>query len=85
MIDGLGHVRALVNSDGAVTEACPYNSWGNPISLPAQRIEQPFLRNGAFGYEYIAFTGLYYVGAREYDPRTALLGFMVHSPTLCGN
>jgi RHS repeat-associated protein len=27
--------------------------------------------NGAYGYEYIPFTGLYHVGAREYDPRTA--------------
>ena len=26
--------------------------------------------NGAYGYEYIPFTGLYHVGAREYDPRT---------------
>ena len=38
--------------------------------MPAQRIEQPFLWNGAYGYEYIPFTGLYHVGAREYDPRT---------------
>ena len=44
---------------------------GNPISPPAQRIEQPFLWNGAYGYGYISFTGLYHVGAREYDPRTA--------------
>ncbi|MDT7960529.1 MAG: hypothetical protein RQ971_01575 [Armatimonadota bacterium] len=27
--------------------------------------------NGAYGYEYIPFTGLYHIGAREYDPRTA--------------
>ncbi len=26
---------------------------------------------GAYGYEYIPATGLYHVGAREYDPRTA--------------
>lgn len=39
--------------------------------MPAQRIEQPFLWNSAYGYEYIPFTGLYHVGAREYDPRTA--------------
>jgi len=39
--------------------------------MPTQRIEQPFLWNGAYGYEYIPFTGLYHVGAREYDPRTA--------------
>ena len=27
--------------------------------------------NGAYGYECIPFTGLYHIGAREYDPRTA--------------
>ena len=71
MIDGLGHVRALVAPNRAITEAWHYDSWDNPISPPAQRIEQPFLWNGAYGYEYIPFTGLYHVGAREYDPRTA--------------
>ena len=71
MIDGLGHVRALVAPNGAITEAWHYDSWGNILSMPAQRIEQPFLWNGAYGYEYIPFTGLYHVGAREYDPRTA--------------
>ena len=71
MIDGLGHVRALVNPSGAITEVWHYDSWGNPISPLAQRIDQPFLWNGAYGYKYIPFTGLYHVGAREYDPRTA--------------
>ena len=63
-------MRALVNSDGAITEVWHYDSWGNILSMPAQRIEQPFLWNGAYGYEYIPFTGLYHVSAREYDPRT---------------
>jgi RHS repeat-associated protein len=71
VIDGLGHVRALVAPNGAITEVWHYDSWGNPISPPAERIDQPFLWNGAYGYEYIPFTGLYHVGAREYDPRTA--------------
>ncbi len=30
-----------------------------------------FTWNGAYGYEFIPFTGLYHVGARAYDPRTA--------------
>ena len=64
-------MRALVAPNGAITEAWHYDSWGNILSMPAQRIEQPCLWNGAFGYEYIAFTGLYHIGAREYDPRTA--------------
>ena len=71
VIDGLGHVRALVAPNGAITEVWHYDSWGNPISPPAERIDQPFTWNGAYGYEYIPFTGLYHVGAREYDPRTA--------------
>jgi RHS repeat-associated protein len=61
----------LVAPSGVITESWHYDSWGNPISPLARRIEQPFLWNGAFGYEYIPFTGLYHVGAREYDPRTA--------------
>ena len=64
-------MRALVAPNGTITEVWHYDSWGNPISPPAQRIEQPFLWNGAYGYEYIPFTGLYHIGAREYDPRTA--------------
>lgn len=71
VIDGLGHVRALVAPNGAITEVWHYDSWGNILSMPAQRMEQPFLWNGAYGYEYIPFTGLYPVAAREYDPRTA--------------
>jgi len=61
-------VRALVTPNGAITEVWHYDSWGNILSMPTQRVEQPFLWNGAYGYEYIPFTGLYRVGAREYDP-----------------
>ena len=61
-------MRTLVAPNGAITEVSHYDSWGNILSMPAQRIEQPFLWNGAHGYEYIPFTGLYHVGAREYDP-----------------
>jgi len=32
---------------------------------------QSFTWNGAYGYEWVPETGLYHVGAREYDPRTA--------------
>ena len=49
----------------------PTTAGTTPSAPLAQRIEQPFLWNGAYGYEYIPFTGLYHVGAREYDPRTA--------------
>jgi YD repeat-containing protein len=69
VIDGLGHVRALVAPNGAITEVWHYDSWGNPISPPAQRIDQPFLWNGAYGWTYTPFTGLYHLNP-DYDPRT---------------
>ena len=69
MIDGLGHVRALVAPNGAITEVWHYDSWGNPISPPAQRIDQPFLWNGAYGWTYTPFIGLYHLNP-DYDPRT---------------
>ncbi|MFQ3610674.1 MAG: RHS repeat-associated core domain-containing protein [Fimbriimonadales bacterium] len=39
-------------------------------NLSTDTTRQPFRWNGAYGYEYIPATGLYHVGAREYDPRT---------------
>ncbi len=70
VIDGLGHVRVLVNPQGAPTDVYHYDSWGNPIPTGTETTRQPFRWNGAYGYEYVPFTGLYHVGAREYDPRT---------------
>ncbi len=46
----------------------------NPVSKLTERVgDTPnlFTWNEAYGYEFIPFTGLYHVGAREYDPRTA--------------
>ena len=62
-------MRALVAPNGTITEAWHYDRWGNPISPPAQRIEQPFLWNGAYDWTYTPFTGLYHLNP-EYDPRT---------------
>ncbi|CUU37274.1 RHS repeat-associated core domain-containing protein [Armatimonadetes bacterium GXS] len=70
MIDGLGHGRALVSPSGVITDRYTYDSWGNLIEQ-AGNTPNPFTWNGAYGYEFIPFTGLYHVGAREYDPRTA--------------
>ncbi len=70
VIDGLGHVRALVSPSGIITDRYTYDSWGNLIEQ-AGDTPNPFTWNGAYGYEFIPFTGLYHVGAREYDPRTA--------------
>jgi hypothetical protein len=69
VIDGLGHVRALVAPNGAITEVWHYDSWGNPISPPADRIDQPFPWTGAYGWTYTPFTGLYHLNP-DYDPRT---------------
>ena len=73
MLDALGHVRVLLSGGGAVLEVWRYDSWGVPLSPPENLIPQPFLWNGAYGYEWDCFggTGLYHVGARAYDPRTA--------------
>ncbi|MFQ3611907.1 MAG: putative toxin, partial [Fimbriimonadales bacterium] len=71
MLDGLGHVRALLNPQGVPTDLYHYDSWGNPLPTGTETTRQPFRWNGAYGYEYIPATGLYHVGAREYDPRTA--------------
>jgi RHS repeat-associated protein len=72
-LEGLRHVRALVGRVGnswQVTDTYAYDSWGNLIARTGTT-QQPFTWNGAYGYEYVPFTGLYHVGAREYDPRTA--------------
>ncbi len=59
----------LVSPSGNPTDVYHYDSWGIPIPTGMESTRQPFRWNGAFGYEYVAFTGLYHVGAREYDPR----------------
>jgi RHS repeat-associated protein len=77
VLDGRGHTRVLLTPDGAPAELWTYDSWGNPIAHevnPAHgAVAQPFTWNAAYGYEWDCFagTGLYHVGARAYDPRTA--------------
>jgi len=46
---------------------------GGTCVYRAGNTRQPFTWNGAYGYEWDCFadTGLYHVGARAYDPRTA--------------
>ncbi len=69
--DALGHVRMLVDaSTGQVTDRYAYDAWGNLIYHEGTT-RQPFTWNGAYGYEWIPEVGLYHVGARAYDPRTA--------------
>ncbi len=69
--DALGHVRMLVDaSTGQVVDRYAYDAWGNLIAREGST-HQPFTWNGAYGYEWIPEVGLYHVGARAYDPRTA--------------
>ncbi len=73
VVDGLGHVRVLLSPEGTATDVYYYDSWGNPIPPSVETTVQPLRWNGAYGYEWDCYagTGLYHVGAREYDPRTA--------------
>jgi RHS repeat-associated protein len=68
--DGLGHTRLLLDGNGNVINRYAYDAWGNLIDYE-EAVPNPFTWNGAYGYEWIPLTGLYHVGAREYDPRTA--------------
>jgi RHS repeat-associated protein len=77
VLDGQGHMRVLLAPDGQPAEVWTYDSWGNRIEREVNdaygAVAQPFTWNAAYGYEWDCFagTGLYHVGAREYDPRTA--------------
>ena len=70
MLDGLGHTRLLLDSSGNITDRYSYDGWGNPIEQTGTTFN-PFRWNAAYGYEWTPATGLYHVGSREYDPRTA--------------
>jgi RHS repeat-associated protein len=67
--DGLGHTRLLLDGNGNVKNRYAYDAWGNLIEYE-EAVPNSFTWNGAYGYEWIPLTGLYHVGAREYDPRT---------------
>ena len=70
MLDGLGHTRLLLDSSGNITDRYSYDAWGNPIEQVGTTFN-PFRWNAAYGYQWTPAIGLYHVGAREYDPRTA--------------
>ncbi len=60
----------LLDSSGNITDRYSYDAWGNLIEQVGTTFN-PFRWNAACGYEWTPATGLYHVGAREYDPRTA--------------
>jgi RHS repeat-associated protein len=46
-----------------------YDAWGSLVASHSNVAnDNPFRWNGSVGYRYIAPTGLYHAGAREYDP-----------------
>jgi RHS repeat-associated protein len=71
ILDALGHTRLLLDNTGNITDTYVYDAWGNLLKGSEFNTPNPFTWNGAYGYEWLEFTGLYHVGAREYDPRTA--------------
>lgn len=67
--DKFGNTRALVDDDGSITDYYAYDAWGGLVGGKSSASSfNPFRWNGASGYLYVPETGLYHVGAREYDP-----------------
>jgi RHS repeat-associated protein len=63
LADGLGTVRALSDSSGAVAGNYQYGAFGQPSSMNPAAGRYTFT-----GYQYDAASGLYYAGVRYYDP-----------------
>jgi RHS repeat-associated protein len=64
--DGLGSVRGIVSSSGALTASAAYDAWGNPETPGGLASYTPFGYAGA----YTDPTGLIYLLDRYYDPVT---------------
>jgi RHS repeat-associated protein len=64
LTDRLGSVRAVMNSSGQLVNTLSYDAFG-VSSVTAPGVADRFRYAG---YQYDAATGLYYVGARWYDP-----------------
>ncbi len=56
---------ALVAPNGIITDRYTYDGWGNLIEQSGNT-PNLFTWNGAYGHEFIPFTGLYHVGARVF-------------------
>ena len=63
--DAQGTVRALTDASGSVTGSYAYDSFGKPAAGNAAPSRSTFT-----GYQYDQASGLYYAGARYYDPST---------------
>jgi RHS repeat-associated protein len=64
--DGLGSVRGVVSSSGALSGTTSYDAWGNPLTAGGRTDATPF----GFAGGYTDPTGLVYLIHRYYDPTT---------------
>jgi RHS repeat-associated protein len=64
--DGLGSVRTLTNSAGAVTDTYDYDAWGNAVIVTGSTPNVYLYR----GEQYDRDLNLYYLRARYFDPLT---------------
>ncbi|MBK7584475.1 MAG: hypothetical protein IPI67_30255 [Myxococcales bacterium] len=66
LTDQVGSVRAVVRSDGVVTQRISYDAWGKPTASAGNpNVRGPF---GFAGGLWDDDTGLVHFGARDYDP-----------------
>ncbi|MDR5726685.1 MAG: RHS repeat-associated core domain-containing protein [Terriglobia bacterium] len=64
--DGMGSVRQLTNSAGAVTDTYEYDAFGNSFTVSGTTLNNYLYR----GEQYDPDLGLYYLRARYYNPLT---------------
>jgi RHS repeat-associated protein len=64
--DGLGSIKAIVDSNGNIAQSYRYDSFGNILSATGS-LNQPYTYTGR---EYDSETGLFYFRARYYDAST---------------
>jgi RHS repeat-associated protein len=69
LFDGLGSVRQLANSTGAITDTYLYDALGQILLTGAAL--NPFRYTGYFGYYYDEDINKYYIRARYLDPTSA--------------
>lgn len=68
--DSLGSTRALTNASQVVSDTYLYDAWGNPLTSTGTTVN-PFRWVGNVGYYFDTATGLFYIRARTYQPKTA--------------
>ncbi|WP_299968754.1 polymorphic toxin-type HINT domain-containing protein [uncultured Roseobacter sp.] len=70
MIDGIDHVRGLVDTTGSVTDRYSFGAHGDAL-VHSGATPNPFIWNGAVGYYNEDQADLLHVGARFYDASTS--------------